>query len=69
MEKSIRKRRKVGGGVRSVKTEGYIVQSIRMLVDENNLVREAAAKANTSINLWCVEALTSAAEKAVKGSK
>jgi uncharacterized protein (DUF1778 family) len=64
-KKATRRRIKSGAGTRSKKKDGYVLQSVRMLVDENNKVREAAEYSGLSINLWCVETLTSAAEKVI----
>jgi hypothetical protein len=50
----------------SLRTEGYIVQSIRMNVDDNNDVRMAADKAGMSINSWVVATLREAATVALK---
>jgi predicted HicB family RNase H-like nuclease len=50
----------------SLRTEGYIVQSIRMNVDDNNDVRMAADKAGMSINSWVVATLREAATTALK---
>lgn len=60
-----------GTGQVSLKTEGYIVQSLRMNVDINNNIRLAADKAGVSINSWAVAALRDAATVALKkkGSK
>ena len=55
-----------GTGQVSLRTEGYIVQSIRMNVDDNNDVRMAADKAGMSINSWVVATLREAATAALK---
>ena len=66
---SLRKQPKEAGhgtGQVSLKTEGHIVQSIRMTVDDNNDVRQAAEKAGVSINSWAVGVLRDAANLALK---
>jgi uncharacterized protein (DUF1778 family) len=56
-------------GQPSLKTEGFVVQSVRMTVDENNNVRAAAEKAGLSINSWAADALREAATEALKKKK
>jgi hypothetical protein len=55
-----------GTGQVSLKTEGYIVQAVRMTVADNNNVRLAADKAGLSINSWAVGVLRDAANLALK---
>lgn len=49
-----------------MKTEGHVVQSVRMTVEDNNDVRLAADKAGVSINSWAVGVLRDAANLALK---
>jgi hypothetical protein len=58
-----------GAGQVSLKTEGHVVQSIRMTVDDNTDVRQAAEKAGLSINSWAVGVLRDAANLAIKKKK
>lgn len=55
-----------GTGQVSIKTEGHVVQSVRMTVDDNNDVRQAAEKAGMSINSWAASVLREAATVALK---
>jgi hypothetical protein len=55
-----------GTGQRSVKTEGHVVQAVRMLVADNNKVRKAAERADMSINSWAAAVLRDAAIEALK---
>ena len=62
-----------GTGQLSVKTEGHVVQTVRMPVDDNKKVRRAAEKAGVSINSWAAGVLRNAAIEALqlktKGTK
>jgi uncharacterized protein (DUF1778 family) len=58
-----------GTGQVSLKTEGYIVQSLRMNVNDNNKIRLAADREGKSINSWAVGALVSAATEVLKTEK
>ena len=55
-----------GTGQLSVKTEGYVVQSVRMTVAANRAVRRAATKAGVSINSWAADVLREAATIALQ---
>jgi hypothetical protein len=55
-----------GTGQVSVKTEGHVVQSVRMTVADNHNIRRAADKAGVSINSWAVAVLRDAATLALK---
>jgi hypothetical protein len=66
---SLRKQpRKAGHGTGqvSLKTEGHVIQTIRMTVDDNNDVRQAAELSDMSINSWAAAALSKAATLALK---
>ena len=67
-ENKARQPRKAGHGTgqRSVKTEGHVVQAVRMLVADNNMVRKAAERADMSINSWAAGVLRDAAIAALK---
>jgi hypothetical protein len=54
-----------GTGQVSVKTEGYVIQTVRMRVEDNNKVRRAAELADMSINSWAADALREAATLAL----
>lgn len=58
-----------GTGQVSLKTEGYIVQAVRMNVKDNNNIRKAAFGAGVSINSWAVGVLCDAANKALQKKK
>jgi hypothetical protein len=49
----------------SKKRSGYISQSVRLTVDENKLVRQAADLEGFSINLWATRTLVAAAKKQI----
>jgi uncharacterized protein (DUF1778 family) len=51
-----------GTGTRSTKKTGYVLQSVRMPVAENNLVRKAADIKGVSINGWAAVTLRDAAQ-------
>ena len=55
-----------GTGQASLKTEGFVVQSIRMTVGDNNKLRRAADKAGVSINSWAADVLREAATIALQ---
>lgn len=55
-----------GTGQVSVKTEGHVVQTVRMPVDDNKKVRRAANRAGVSINSWAAGVLRDAAIEALK---
>lgn len=50
----------------SLKTEGHVVQSVRMTVADNKSVRRAAKKADMSINSWAAAVLRDAANTALQ---
>lgn len=52
-------------GRRSKKRTGMIVQSLRMPVADNTLVRRAAKISRMSVNGWGVKAILDAAEKVI----
>lgn len=55
-----------GTGQVSVKTEGHVVQTVRMTVADNKSVRRAAEKADMSINSWAAAVLRDAAKEALQ---
>ena len=55
-----------GTGQVSLKTQGYIVQSVRMKVEDNHKLRAAADKAGVSINSWANGVLCDAATVALQ---
>lgn len=52
-------------GRRTKKRTGMIVQSLRMPVADNKLIRRAAQISRMSINGWGVKAIVEAAEKVI----
>jgi uncharacterized protein (DUF1778 family) len=53
----------------SAKTEGKIAQSVRITVEENNLIKEAANLEGFSLNLWMKRVLLRAARAKVASAK
>jgi len=53
----------------SKRKDGLVNQSLRLTVDENKLVRKAAALERRSINSWAVGELVKAAEASIATAK
>ena len=53
----------------SNKKEGFVTQGIRISVDENKLIRQAAEIERRSINAWAVDALVNAAKKVIRAAE
>jgi uncharacterized protein (DUF1778 family) len=49
----------------SKKKTGIVSQAVRVTVDDNNLIREAATLEGVSINFWMKRVLLSAARKRI----
>jgi len=65
IKKSDRKAAKPRPDKYSKKRSGYVNQGVRLTVDENKLVRQAASLEGFSINLWATRTLVNAAKKQI----
>jgi uncharacterized protein (DUF1778 family) len=52
----------------SKKRSGYVAQTLRLTVEENKLIRQAADLEGASINFWATRALVTSARTSIKKS-
>jgi uncharacterized protein (DUF1778 family) len=67
VKKTVKKRKagKSRPDRRSKKRSGYVNQTVRVLVEENRMIREAADLEGMSINFWAVRVLLAAAKSRI----